>query len=194
MNHWLLIILLFPVLLTSELTQESSAPLLALEPQLQLYLTDENRQVLIADQQIAENARNVHILREHAFPWQLLLALSVLALAIWLILNYRQQKKLSEIIIQSQQQKAEQALQNINKKKGKEFYVEAADLCLAYLKADKIFAIDEIDALIDKMNLSNKEKWRYFLKLAFMVKFAKEQPSEHDCQEAYQLASDLISK
>ncbi len=188
------------------------APLIALEPQFPLYLSSLNRQNLYLDPHaiIAEQERNIQVLREHAFPWVFLLTLGGLAILFRIsvkLLEYFQQKKIKESQSISKGKQASNDLQKLKNslEEGSapyaSLYLQLTDFCMKYIgeRLDKkitFFTLEELQIFIDnlpKISSQIKKDLLSILNKAYYVKFANIQPSLEDCQEAYKTSVELTT-
>lgn len=192
------------------LTEQNFAPLIPLEPQFPLYLTNQNRQKLYLNPAriIAEQERNVRLLREHTFPWVFLLTMMNLGLLIWIGLKLRehfQKKRRNDFPTISLQKHALNTLQKLKESPEWEkppfvnLYLKLADFCIGHMeecfsKKVSSFSLDELKDFIEnrpKASPQFKNNLLSFLTKAYYVKFANAQPSLQDCQEAYQISEGL---
>lgn len=117
------------------------APLLPLEPEFPLTLSEANRQAINNPVQLANEAqRNAAIFRERSYPWGSLFFIVSSGLLIALALDYKKKRSLVTVLEQTPQEKALQAIEMLKKKgedqKGdiKELYRELKNFLLTYLE------------------------------------------------------------
>lgn len=192
-------------------TEENLAPLLALEPQFPLYLSSKNRQLQFEDPSklAAEEKRNLRILREHAIPWNFLLALLGIGLAGIAAIKFREyslSKHVEETQILSLKQRAKQSLEHLKAGKDREslswrdLYLNLSNLCQEYLserfkKKASFFSTAEIKPLCNSLGTLEpglQSELISFLTSVYYVKFANDQPTREECEKAIKLIDNLI--
>ncbi|MBA2368582.1 MAG: hypothetical protein H0V82_06120 [Candidatus Protochlamydia sp.] len=117
------------------------APLLPLEPEFPLTLSEANRQAINNPAQLAHEAqRNLALFRERSFPWGTFFYIFNSALLLLFVLVYKQKRRLKSVPEQTFKEKALQTL-SILKRKGerqevdlKELYRELKNLVVTYLE------------------------------------------------------------
>ncbi len=190
--------------------KDNFAPLIALEPQYPLYLSGQNRHTLYLDpnQLIAEQARNIQVLKEHEFPLFPLLILCGLVNLVWFGLKFMakiKQKRLKESQEMLVSAQATDVLQNLKNSPEwqsppyKALYLKLADFCVHYIEkfSDNeiyYFTFEELHRSIEKLPKLASPIKTDLLKLlnkAYYVKYANTQPSLEECQEAYKISMEL---
>lgn len=175
-------------------------PLLPLDPQFPLSLSETNRQALYQDiGQLEEVARyNEHTLSVHSFPWGksfLLACLVVGGWVLWLVRRFYQHKAQKEASYQAPRIKALQALKNLNDQKlpqqglFKPFYTQLSGIILTFLEEHfamhfKPFTTQELRTRLLSSHLTPEmaEKLLALLKRADELKFSGQSRSTSEWQ------------
>lgn len=206
----LLFLFMIPFLLLAETSQKESpvpyAPLLPLEPQFPLYLSNQNRHLITLDQR--EMDRNVKVLRDHSFPWLYLVGSLAVALGMWYGLKLRKEKE-QELLLEKQQQlKHRQFIEELanlkvelSKGPSRDGYLRLTELLEEQLSNRfkvrlALYSPAEIGAFLELLRLESpelKNRLGGVLERAYYVKFANDEPSRNDCEQAIQAASEMIS-
>lgn len=185
-------------------------PLLPLDPQFPLSLSETNRQALYQDiGQLEEVAkRNERILSTHSFPWIETLLLACLALGWWILslLHHAQQRKAQEEAFhQTPRIMALQALKKLNDQQFpqqgmfKPFYTQLSDLILTFLEEHfsihlKPFTTQELRTRLMNTRLTPQqvEELLALLKRADEVKFTDQARTISEWKADKELVTAII--
>lgn len=187
------------------------APLIPLEPQFPLGLTQANRQSLIENpQRLEDEKRNIQwTLEEHAFPWLWIMGLLGFGGICWTAYltrdrwPKRQPKPKIALSIKEQAKKDLETLQKSHfLEKGfiQTYCTELASILLNNLqsllglKNKKLTTFELTNALKDESILSTnqKEEIHAILTECDQIKFAQKKPSPEMAQQMYQSVENLI--
>jgi hypothetical protein len=191
MKGWILLFITHLLSLHAHL-----APLIPLEPEFPLGLTEANQQQLHDNPERLEETKKTiqHYLNEHSFPWLTLVALlgfGGLGWTIYLTLNRLPKLIVKREIALSPKQKMDQALQRLHQKhfepeKAQSYYAELASVLFEAFESQfgwksKTLTTAELSQALRKeshLSFNQVEKALSFLTEFDQVKFAKKQPSQ----------------
>ncbi len=199
--------------ISSQNNSLATAPLIPLEPEFPLGLTEANRQFLIENPKRWENEkRNIQrILAQHTFPWLTLTVLLGCAAISWAAYLTRERwltRHLKPIPTPSPNQQAVQAIQTLQEKhlleKGfiQDYYAELSSILLQIFqtrfgwktKEMTTFEINQILKEEPALSLNQKKDILLFLTEMDQVKFAGKKPSLESTKEFFQQVKNLIQQ
>jgi hypothetical protein len=189
----------------------SFAPLIPLEPQFPLDLTQANRQFLIDNpERLEEEKRRIQCqLEQHTFPWLtmiILLGCGGIGWAAYLTREFWSKRRLKPVTVLSPKQQAHQALSTLQGRHFLEknliqtYYTELASILLTALqhllkrKTQELTTTELAQVLSDEATFSQKQKQEILSILAEIdqVKFADKKPSLETAREMHQRIQNVI--
>jgi hypothetical protein len=202
-----------PFVITIQIPPLSTAPVIPLQPQFPLGLTEANREMLIDNPaRIEEEKRRIQVtLDNHTFPWLTMLALLGCGGIGWTAYLTREswyKRPTKPISTISPQQKVNQSLQNLQKRHLLEqgliqtYYAELSSILLDALHSrsnritSKLTTIELAQRLKDEHNLSANQKRDIlsFLAEIDQVKFAGETPSLEQAKQMHHKIESFIQQ
>lgn len=202
---------LFHAIVIGQFDLQQIAPLIPLEPQFPLELTQANRELFIDNPKQLEQAKNFiqNYLESHSFPWLSLVSLLGLGGIGWTAYLTRDRWPkfaIKPAIVIPPKQQTDQKLQALQKRPfdqayAKEYFAELASILLASLqirlgiKTQELTTVELGNILNKQSNLSSHEisEALSLLREIDHVKFAGKIPSSNEAIQMFQHTQNFIN-